>query len=161
MSTPSRVTRPVVGSRSPESRLRVVVLPAPFGPMMAKISPSWTSNDRSLTAARPPKRRPRPSALSMVLAILRTSRPAVAGSRLPPREALEQADQAARHEEYGHHQNHAVGHHVAVRQHPLERLLHAGEHAGGEDGAHGGVETAEYRRDQRQHRGVHREGDVQ
>ena len=38
----------------PESRLNSVVLPAPFGPMMAKISPGSTVNDTPSTALTPP-----------------------------------------------------------------------------------------------------------
>src|SRR6187455_667683 len=47
---------PPVGLRSPESRLTKVVLPAPFGPITAWISPVTSSSDTSFTAASPPKR---------------------------------------------------------------------------------------------------------
>jgi hypothetical protein len=40
--------------RSPITHSTVVVLPAPFGPRMPKISPSATENDTSSTATRDP-----------------------------------------------------------------------------------------------------------
>ncbi len=45
---------PLVGFSSVVSTLMVVVLPAPFGPRNAKISPFFTSNDTSFTAAKSP-----------------------------------------------------------------------------------------------------------
>src|SRR6266700_6325782 len=47
---------PLVGLKSPDSRLTSVDFPAPFGPMTAWISPTANASDTSLTAARPPKR---------------------------------------------------------------------------------------------------------
>ena len=41
---------PRSGARSPSTHSSVVVLPAPFGPISPKISPSWTSNETSSTA---------------------------------------------------------------------------------------------------------------
>ena len=46
--------------RSPQMTLKSVVLPAPFGPRIARRSPWATSRSTSLTARRPPKRRPTP-----------------------------------------------------------------------------------------------------
>src|SRR5579863_9660515 len=45
---------PLVGFRSVVSILIVVVLPAPLGPRNAKISPSSTSKETSLTAVKVP-----------------------------------------------------------------------------------------------------------
>src|SRR3954463_5346504 len=45
---------------SPAITLKSVVLPAPFGPRMPRRSPGVTSRSTSLTARRPPKRRPTP-----------------------------------------------------------------------------------------------------
>ena len=45
---------PLVGFSSVVSILMVVVLPAPLGPRKAKISPSSTSNETSLTAVKEP-----------------------------------------------------------------------------------------------------------
>ncbi len=61
--TPSMATEPLVGAISPASILIVVVLPAPFGPSSATISPRPTSNVTSLTTVRAPKRRVRPVAV--------------------------------------------------------------------------------------------------
>src|SRR5580658_6342128 len=38
-------------------RLKLVVFPAPFGPMSATVSPSFTAKPRSCTARSPPNRR--------------------------------------------------------------------------------------------------------
>ena len=49
------------GPMSPEMTLKSVVLPAPFGRIAARRSPSATSSVTSRTACRPPKRRPTPA----------------------------------------------------------------------------------------------------
>ena len=43
MSSPLNTMRPAVGRSTPVRQLKKVLLPAPFGPMMARISPRWTS----------------------------------------------------------------------------------------------------------------------
>ena len=45
---------PFVGSYTPVMQLKAVVLPAPFGPIRATISPWFTSRDRLLIATTPP-----------------------------------------------------------------------------------------------------------
>ena len=59
MSRPSSRISPVSGRRKPLSRLNSVVLPAPFGPMMPRISFRRSSKLTSWTAFRPPKERDR------------------------------------------------------------------------------------------------------
>ena len=54
---PSIVTDPELGSINPASIRSVVVLPAPFGPSSATISPRATSNVIASTTRRVPKRR--------------------------------------------------------------------------------------------------------
>ena len=49
-SRPSTEIVPRSGCRCPSTHSIVVVLPAPFGPMRPKISPSNTSNETSSTA---------------------------------------------------------------------------------------------------------------
>src|SRR5947209_4432256 len=49
--------RPELAFNSPESRLRKVDLPAPFGPMMAWTAPVSMRKETSATAASAPKRR--------------------------------------------------------------------------------------------------------
>eukprot|EP01136_Pigoraptor_vietnamica_P012860 Opistho-1_new@53223 len=56
MSRPSNVMLPLVGLMTPPIRLKKVVLPAPFGPMMALILPRSIVVLTSFTAALPPKR---------------------------------------------------------------------------------------------------------
>ena len=50
MFFPSNVTIPDFAGSRPLTVCRVVVLPAPFAPISATISPSLTSNDTSLRA---------------------------------------------------------------------------------------------------------------
>src|SRR5688500_11736478 len=59
-SEPNSSTVPALGGNSPEMRLNSVVLPAPFGPRIARRSPGRTSRSTALTAWTPPKRRPTP-----------------------------------------------------------------------------------------------------
>src|SRR6186713_2698215 len=57
ISRPPSETLPECGSRWPVSWLISVVLPAPFGPMMACSSPLATSSETLSVAVMPPKRR--------------------------------------------------------------------------------------------------------
>jgi hypothetical protein len=63
MSSPSKTIRPLVGRITPVSELKNVDLPAPFGPMIPRISPRGTAMLTLLTAAKPPNRTVRPSVL--------------------------------------------------------------------------------------------------
>ena len=65
MSSPSNRMRPLVGRSTPVRQLKKVLLPAPFGPMMARISPRGTSKLTLSSAVRPPKRTVRPSVRRM------------------------------------------------------------------------------------------------
>src|SRR6185295_6962677 len=60
-SSPFRTMRPPVGRSTPVTQLKKVLLPAPLGPMMARISPRGTAMLTLLTAVRPPKRMVSPS----------------------------------------------------------------------------------------------------
>ena len=51
---PNRRISPASHGRSPVTRLKSVVLPAPFGPMMRRRSPGMTVSDTSFMAGRPP-----------------------------------------------------------------------------------------------------------
>src|ERR1700755_2552007 len=64
MSRPPNETLPECGARCPVSWLISVVLPAPFGPMMACSSPWATSSETWSVAMMPPKRRTRSLTLS-------------------------------------------------------------------------------------------------
>src|SRR3954464_560910 len=59
-SSPRNSIVPDVAGRSPAMTLNSVVLPAPFGPRIARRAPGATSRSTSRTAARPPNRRPAP-----------------------------------------------------------------------------------------------------
>ena len=61
MSRSPKVMLPDVGDRTPESKLKSVVFPAPFGPMITRNSPSRTSIETPSTIRTPPMRNPSPS----------------------------------------------------------------------------------------------------
>src|SRR5262245_17768672 len=61
MSSPRKMIRPAVGRITPVTQLKNVDLPAPFGPMMARISPGCTVMQRLSSAVSPPKRTVTPS----------------------------------------------------------------------------------------------------
>src|SRR6476659_2553574 len=54
ISRPKADTDPVSGRKNPVIRLKLVVLPAPFGPISATVSPSFTEKPTSWTARNPP-----------------------------------------------------------------------------------------------------------
>jgi hypothetical protein len=56
MSSPLKTMLPPVGRSTPVRQLKNVLLPAPFGPMMARTSSRWTSKLTWDSAASPPKR---------------------------------------------------------------------------------------------------------
>jgi len=56
MSLPLSRMRPEVGRSTPVTQLKNVLLPAPFGPITARISPRRTSRLTLLSAVNPPKR---------------------------------------------------------------------------------------------------------
>src|SRR5947207_8634445 len=58
MSSPSSRMRPEVARRRPEIRLKRDVLPAPFGPITPRNSPSATSSETSATIVAPPMSSP-------------------------------------------------------------------------------------------------------
>src|SRR5262249_40659323 len=55
-----KMIEPDVGTSVPDSMLKIVLLPEPFGPIRPRISPFSTLNDTLLTAVKPPKRFTRP-----------------------------------------------------------------------------------------------------
>src|SRR3954451_16620676 len=74
MLSPAKWTLPWLGVRTPVIRLNRVDLPAPFGPMTARTSPSSTRIDTRSTAIRPPKRRVNLSSSSNATMIFRYHR---------------------------------------------------------------------------------------
>src|SRR6266568_676464 len=74
MSSPAKRTRPRSGTRSPASWPISVVLPAPFGPMIACVSPSSTSRSTLSLASSAPKLLVRPRTSSRTLFILAEER---------------------------------------------------------------------------------------
>jgi hypothetical protein len=60
-SSPFRKMRPPVGRSTPVTQLKKVLLPAPLGPMIARISPRGTVRLTLSTAVSPPKRMVSPS----------------------------------------------------------------------------------------------------
>src|SRR6202035_2928427 len=74
MRSPRNRISPEVGSSAPTRHEKSVVFPAPFGPMIPKMSPGITSKSMRSSARRPPKR----------FEIPRTESTASAGIRSPP-----------------------------------------------------------------------------
>src|SRR5690242_5604663 len=72
-SWPSNAIEPAVGGNVPESMLKIVLLPDPFGPIRPRISPFSTLNDTLLTARKPPNRLTRPSTASTAIPLLPTN----------------------------------------------------------------------------------------
>src|ERR1700722_11087672 len=66
MSSPARSIVPALGCRKPDSILKNVVLPAPFGPITANRLPSGTTRSISLLATNPPNFLVRPRTLRRV-----------------------------------------------------------------------------------------------
>src|SRR5690348_5306186 len=64
ISSPRKRTEPALGLSAPAIRLKVVLLPEPFGPIRPRISPSATSKETFLTARKPSKSFVSPSTLS-------------------------------------------------------------------------------------------------
>ncbi|MNE57379.1 hypothetical protein D3C80_1523410 [compost metagenome] len=56
MRSPLNSTSPLLGESTPDNWLNRVLLPAPLGPIRARISPAWMSRLMSLLATKPPKR---------------------------------------------------------------------------------------------------------
>src|ERR1700742_5244293 len=73
-SWPSNFIEPAVGGNVPESMLKMVLLPDPFGPIRPRISPFPTLNDTLLTARKPPNRLTRPSTTSTTILSVRHAR---------------------------------------------------------------------------------------
>src|SRR6476619_7266613 len=67
----NRIT-PVVGTTAPAMRLKRVLFPAPFGPMMPTISPPSTVKLTSRMAHSDPNWRPTASSLSIIFSSLYT-----------------------------------------------------------------------------------------
>src|SRR5947209_20501558 len=61
MSSPSNRMCPEEGRNTPVRQLKNVLLPAPFGPIIARTSPGSTAKLTRLSAVRPPKRTVRSS----------------------------------------------------------------------------------------------------
>src|SRR4051812_11999688 len=98
-SRPPSVISPDVDGTSPESRLVSVDLPAPFGPITAWMRPRHKSTETPFTAASPPKR---------LVRFFACSTASLMPGLLAARQALHQAEQAARREQ--HHGNHEEPH---------------------------------------------------
>src|SRR3990167_6104974 len=135
MSRPSRSTAPASGRRWPVTRLKSVVLPAPFGPMIAAISPRATARLTPATAWKPAK-------------ALWTPRPS---SPPEPREApaagVERADDAAGKREQEHDQDRAE-HERPVLGVGRDLLVQHEQHERADGGAVEVAHAAEDRHDQ-------------
>src|SRR5215475_11796595 len=121
-------------------RLKSVVFPAPFGPMMPTISPAPTTNETSVSALRPPNR----------LLTERTSRSGAIALCFPLSGA--QADQAAREIDHDDHQQDRVEHlagggHLpgVLERQVAEHLADAAEQHRSQHGTERGAGAADHR----------------
>src|SRR5579883_3071006 len=131
MSRSRRKSRPDVGAISPASRLKSVVFPAPFGPMIACSVPSCTSRSTLSTATVPPKRLVSLRALSKIS---------------PPADEPEQLDEPAAQPEHDRAEDHAE-HERPVRPHVAELIGEYGVDRRPEDRAVRRADAAEYSHD--------------
>src|SRR5205085_8915535 len=119
MSSPAKTMRPASGRRSPASCRMNVVLPAPFGPMTACVSPSRTSKSIASLARRAPK----------VLVSPRTS-------------SMENPGEAALEEDHREHEQRSEDY-LPVLGPALEDFLGDEQHEGAEHRAGGARHAAE------------------
>src|SRR2546430_12187673 len=84
MSSPANRMRPALGCSTPVTQLKNVDLPAPLGPMMARISPAGTAMLTSFNAVKPPNRLGKPSGLGRGAAPAPSPGPGAAPSLCPP-----------------------------------------------------------------------------
>src|SRR5213082_3259726 len=127
MSSPAKRTRPRSGSRLPASWLIKVVLPAPFGPMMAWVSPSRISKSTSSLARSAPKLFLKPRTSSRVLFIL----------------AEEQSREAALQEKHRQHEERSEDE-LPVLRPARERVLEEQQRKGAEHRTRDTLHAAEY-----------------
>src|SRR4029077_754296 len=124
MSSPPNTMRPASGRSMPESCAMKVVLPAPFGPMTACVSPSATSKSMPSLARSAPKLL---HSFSTVRRLFMTE---------------ENACQAALEEDHRQHQQRPE-HDLPVPRPALEDLLLDDQRDGAVERAGGGADAAE------------------
>ena len=73
MVSPAKITSPALGLMTLVIRLNKVDLPAPFGPISPRISPSLTPIEMSALARMPPKRTVSASVSSSALTVVRAA----------------------------------------------------------------------------------------
>src|SRR5437879_6307887 len=128
--------------------LKSVVLPAPLGPMMPRISPGAARRLTSLTAVRPPKR------------LVTASSSSIAPHRAQP--LPDPADQALGHEAHDHDEQAAVDDQVDADEPRLEvaeRRAQVGLERGDEERAHERADRGAEPADDAVQREAHREVD--
>ena len=89
ISVPSNCIDPADGANVPDSMLKIVLLPEPFGPIRPRISPCSTLNDTWLTAVKPPNRFTKPSTTSTTVPYV-AKRFRAKGYRLAPGKRVKQ-----------------------------------------------------------------------
>src|SRR3984893_9176823 len=136
MSRPSSRTVPVLGAETDQMTVKSVVLPAPLGPMMPRISPGAARRLTSFTAVRPPKR------------LVTASSSSIASHRAQP--LPDPADQALGHEAHDHDEQAAVDDQVDADEPRLEVAegraqvdLERGDEERAHEGADRGAESAD------------------
>src|SRR3954468_8253154 len=140
ISRSPRKISPLVGFNSPDSRLTSVVLPAPFGPITAWISPMASSSDTSFTATRPPKRLVNPAVRS-----------AISDMTMRRQNAIDERLHAARKRQYDCDDDQSLGE-LPVLGDTFEPLLQAHHDDGADQRRRDTALTAEHHHHQRNRR---------
>ena len=143
ITLPSRLTVPASGASAPAIMLKIVVLPAPLGPIRAWMAPAGTLKLTSCTARRPRKLLPMPASSSRApLTSRRSARPSFAGQPRP---------HAGRPVHHDHQQRQAVEDLLDAGN--AQRLAEVGEglaqsrqHDGADDGSEQRAQAADDRR---------------
>src|SRR5262245_10768040 len=149
MRSPAKVMVPSLGANTPAIMLNSVVLPAPFGPITAKMAPSGTAKLTSCTARRPEKFFDTPEISSNATSRLRL----VAARLVEAKLAGERRPHAVRQQQDDDEEAKAVEHLLGPRRRPPERihqleyrLRDPGEQEGADDGAEQRTDAADDRR---------------
>src|SRR5659263_192098 len=104
ISHPSKAMRPSLGGKAPDRILKKVLLPAPFGPMIAVRSPLRISSVKLSSARNPSNFMPTPWALRTVSP--RIASPLIAAPS-PSHPVQQRAPDAARKEQHEEHEQRA------------------------------------------------------
>src|SRR5690606_27464278 len=141
----------------PEIWAKIVVLPAPLGPISAEMLPASTVILTLFVATRPPKRLERLRISSMAAPFEQAAQPG--GTEVDPAEA----EQAVGQEKHHEHKQNAIEHEIQTRSLPESEPADLGNDVQGESTKHrpeDGAQPSDDRYQQRFHRHGRAVGDI-